>query len=327
MFTQDFFFEGVDWMELYRLNPDPLFAPRELRLGMSPLPHFSGRIGLAYWLGSPLPLPAIPLAFLGSPVTDIFPATLPEDGAAAPDLLRSAEETARDQGAWAVIVKDLPAGHFLEQALRQRGFASLRHEPIWYCRIPASLTVFLAGLSKGRRRGIEARLRKFRDQVQVRPAGEADLDFVKKSYDALWRRSSMRLEQLPRGFFRAALSHPACTILLFEREEEPFAFVLLWKKGDIWFDKYIGTDASVFREVSFYSMSILHLLAIAPGHGIRWYVAGQGSGKDKAGLGFQRLPVNLWIKPLAARFIAPYVVRRFCRMHNQRVYPEQGGAA
>ena len=187
-------------------------------------------------------------------------------------------------------------------------------------RSPKAFTAFLAGLSKGRRRGLEGSLRKFSKHVSVRPAREADLDFVKNSYDTIWRRSDMRLEQLPRGFFGAALCNPACTILLYEKNNTPFAFQMLWQKNDVWFDKYIGTDTAVFREYSFYSMSMLHVLDIARDRGINWYVAGQGSGKDKAALGFKRLDVNLWIKPLVLKHISPYLMRRFSRLHNKRIY-------
>jgi hypothetical protein len=319
------FFEGNDLMGLYRLNPDPLFAPGDLRVGGHQVPLFSGKIRLSFWLGSPLPLPSIPVSFMGSPVTDIFPSTIPEDASAAPDILRCVENGAVRDGSWAIIVKDLPSGHFLEQALSRAGFISIIHEPIWYCQVPESLTAFYAGLSKGRRRGLEGRLRKFNKHVRVRPAQDTDLDFVKNSYDTLWLRSNMRLEKLPRSFFSAALFHPACKTLIFEKNSKPFAFQLLWQKDDIWFDKYIGTDAAVYREYSFYSMSMLHLINIAPACGIKWYIAGQGSGKDKAGLGFKRFDVNLWIKPLALKLISPYLVRRFSQMHNKRIYADEGG--
>jgi hypothetical protein len=319
------FFEGNELMELYRLNPDPLFAPRELRAGDQQVPFFNGKIRLSFWLGSPLPLPSIPVSFLGSPVTDVFPSTIPEHVSGAPDIIRCVENAAVTSGSWAIIVKDLPAGHFLEQALSKTGFIPVIHEPIWYCQAPESLDAFLAGLSKGRRRGLEGRLRKFSKDVRVRPALVSDLDFVKNSYDTVWQRSDMRLEKLPRSFFGAALYHPACKIFIFEKDGAPFSFQLLWQKGDIWFDKYIGTDAAVYREYSFYSMSMLHLLDIASSCGIKWYVAGQGSGKDKAGLGFKRLSVNLWIKPLVLKRISPTVMRRFSQMHNKRIYTEEGG--
>jgi Acetyltransferase (GNAT) domain len=325
MITPGSFFEGNDLMELYRLNPDPLFAPRDLRAGEHQVPLFSGKIRLSFWIGSLLPLPSVPVSFMGSPVTDLFPATIPEEASAASDIIRCAEQAAIRDGSWAVIVKDLPAGHFLEQALSREGFIPIAHEPIWYCKAPASLDAFLAGLSKGRRRGLEGSLRKFSKQVRVRPAQEADLDFVKKSYDTLWSRATMRLEQLPRSFFAAALFHPACNILIFEANGAPFAFDLLWQKDDIWFDKYIGTDAAVYKEYSFYSMSMLYLIDIAPSRGIKWYVAGQGSGKDKEGLGFKHLDVNLWIKPLVLKRISPHVVRRFSQLHNTRVYTKEGG--
>jgi Acetyltransferase (GNAT) domain len=318
-------FEGSDLMELYQLNPDPLFAPRNLRIGEQSVPLFQGRIRLSSWVGSPVPLPLIPVCFLGSPVTDVFPATMTEDGSTASDTIRFVEEAAVRDGSWAIIVKDLPAGHFLEQTLFKAGFQSTIHEPVWYCQAPESLTVFLSGLSRGRRRGLEGSLRKFRKHVSVRPARDADLDFVKNSYDTLWQRSDMRLEQLPRRFFAAALSHPSCLIYIFEANGTSFAFDLLWQKEDIWFDKYIGTDTTAYREYSFYSMSMLHMLDIASARGIKWYVAGQGSGKDKAGLGFKRLNVNLWIKPLVLRLFSPYLMKRFSQFHNTRIYTNEGG--
>jgi hypothetical protein len=316
------FFEGNDLMELYTLNPDPLFVPGDLRVEGHQVPLFNGKIRLSFWLGSPVPLPAIPVSFMGSPVTDVFPPVMPEDVSAAPDIIRSVENAAVRGGSWVIIVKDLPAGHFLEQALSQAGFIPIIHDPIWYCQVPESLTAFLAGLSKGRRRGLQGHLRKFNKHVRIRPAQDTDLDFVKNSYDTLWLRSNMQLEKLPRSFFGAALLHPACKISIFERNGAPFAFQLLWQKDDIWFDKYIGTDAAVYRQFSFYSMSMLHLLNIAPAIGIKWYIAGQGAGKEKAGLGFKRLNVNLWIKPLALKLISPYLVRRFSKVHNKRIYTE-----
>ncbi len=317
------FFEGDDWLELYRLNPDPLFAPEDLRVGGHHVPLFNGKIQLSFWLGSSLPLPAIPVSFMGSPVTDLFPSTIPEDACAAADIITGVEHAAVRSGSWAIIVKDLPAGHFLEQALSKAGFISIAHEPIWYGQVPDSLTAFLSGLSKGRRRGLEGRLRKFNKHVRIRPARDADLDFIKKSYDRLWRRSHMRLEHLTRIFFSAVLNHPACKILIFEKSGIPFAFQLIWQKDDVWFDKYIGTDAALYREYSFYSMSMLHLIDLAPACGIKWYIAGQGSGKDKAGIGFNHLKVNLWIKPLALKLVAPYLMKRFAQMHNKRIYSDE----
>ena len=134
----------------------------------------------------------------------------------------------------------------------------------------------------------------------------------------------MRLEKLPQAFFSAALRHPACRILIFEHSGLPFAFQMLWQKDGVWYDKYIGTDDRLSREYSFYSMSMLSVLEAAAAQGARWYVAGQGSGKDKAGLGFDMLRVNLWIKPLVLKGIAPYLLKRFSRMHNRRIYREPG---
>jgi len=319
------FFEGDDWLELYRQNPDPMFAPRDLRIGHQHVHLFNGKIQLSSWLGFPLPLPLIRVSFMGSPVTDLFPSIMSVSVPEAADMIRCVENAAVGDSAWAIIVKDLPAGHFLEQALSGAGFISITHEPIWYCRVPESLDAFFAGLTKGKmRRSLKGHLRKFNEHVGVRPARDTDLDFVNKSYGAVWQRADMRLEKLTGSFFHATLSHPACRIVIFEKEGTPFAFQMIWQKNDVWFDKYIGTDASVYREYSFFSMRILHFLDIAPSHGIKWYVAGQGSGKDKAGLGFKHIDVNLWVKPLALRFISPYLMKRFAQMHNKRIYSATG---
>ncbi len=74
-------------------------------------------------------------------------------------------------------------------------------------------------------------------------------------------------------------------------------------------------------------MSMLHLLKEAAARGIRWYVAGQGLGKDKAWLGFEMIKVNLWIKPLTLTRVAPYLLARFARLHDTRIYAEAGEGA
>ena len=315
------FFEGNDWLELYRRNPDPLFAPRDLRVGDQHVQLFSGKIQLSSWLGFRLPLPLIPVSFMGSPVTDLFPSTMSDSGSEPDDMVRCAENAAVGDGSLAIIVKDLPAGHFLEQALSRAGFISITHEPIWYCRVPDSLDAFFAGLTKGKmRRSLRGHLRKFNKHVRVRPARDSDLDFMNNSYRTVWHRADMRLEQLTGSFFRATLSHPACRIVIFEKEGTPFAFQMIWQKNDVWFDKYIGTDTSVYREYSFFSMRILYFLDIAHSLGIKWFIAGQGSGKDKAGLGFKSINVNLWVKPLSLKLISPYLMKRFAQIHNKRIY-------
>ncbi len=324
--TSDLFFEGGELLDLYQQNPDPLFPSAPVRAGGTPVPAFSGTIALSSWLETMLPLPSIPVSFIGSPVTDLFPAVVRESSSLS-GLVRAMECTARAAGSWAVIVKDLPAGHLLEHPLRQQGFVPIPHDPIWYCAVPTDLDALLRTLSKGRRRGLESRIRKFKRNVQVRPAEEADIAFVAHSYNRLRSRAGMRLEQLTPAFFSAAIRHPACRMLLYEFLGLPFAFQMLWQKDNILFDKYIGMDNVISHEYSFYSMSMLHTMEAAAGRGIRWYVAGQGSGKDKAGLGFEMIRVNLWIKPLVLKRIAPYLLNRFSRMHDARIYAEQEESA
>ncbi len=319
----DIFFEGNDLLELYRQSPDPLFPAATVQAGDQWYSAFHGRIPLSSWLGSRLPLPSIPVSFIGSPVTDLFPAVIRDDPAAL-DLVRAMDHAATAAGSWAVVVKDLPAGHFLEQPLAQEGFVPIDHDPVWYRKVPEEPDGLLQNLSKGRRRGLEGRIKKFNREVRIRTAEQEDIGFVMKSYEKLWCRSGMRLEKLTPAFFSAALKHPACRILIFLHNGAPFAFQMLWQKDRVLFDKYIGTDDRISRQFSFYSMSILHVLNEAATQGINWYVAGQGSGKDKAGLGFEKIKVNLWVKPLALRRISPYLLARFSRMHRRRIYTETG---
>ncbi len=317
------FFEGNDLLELYQRNPDPFFPATEVRVGDQVLHAFHGRIPLGSWLGTWLPLPSIPVLFMGSPVTDLFPAIISSNTATL-DMVEAVERAGERFGSWAVIVKDLPVGHPLERPLAQRHFVPIAHDPIWYREVPKDLDDVLRHLSRGRRRGLDGRIRNFSRDVHVRQARQEDLPFVQESYDCLRSSAAMRLERLSPAFFSAALGYPACRLLIFEREGTPFAFQMLWQKNPVWFDKYIGTDGRTSREYSFYSMSMLHLLREASAQGIRWYVAGQGSGKDKAWLGFEMIKVNLWIKPLALRWIAPYLLARFSRLHETKIYSEAG---
>ncbi len=312
-------FEGTEMLELYQQNPDPLFPARWVGESSGEIPAFHGRIPLSSWLGVPFPLPSFPVSFMGSPVTDLFPAVA-NNGPAASDLVKAMEHAAAADRSWVVIVKDLPVGHFLEPGLRDRGFVPINHDPIWYRAVPDSLDDLLRTLSKGRRRGLEGRIRKFKRDVRVRTAELGDIDFIGHCYEKIWSRAGMRLEKLTTGFFSAAIRHPACRLLVFEQGNLPFAFQMLWQKDGVLFDKYIGSDDLISREYSFYSMSMLHVLEEAAARGIAWYVAGQGSGKDKAGLGFEMIRVNLWIKPLVLRWIAPHLLGRFSRMHVSRIY-------
>lgn len=318
----EYFYEGEDWLNIYKTNPDPSFVHIDLELRDKHIPLFCGRIPLNFWLGISAPLPSIPVTFWGSPVTDLFPFKCDNalDKGIVPDIVNGVVDAALHNRSWAAVVKDLPAGHLLEQSLSGAGFIPVDHDPIWYMPVPDSLQTYLQGLSTGRKRGIEGRWRRFRQNVTTRPATKNDIDFIKYSYETVWVRSKMRLERLTSGFFSNSLLHPNCSIFIFERDKTPFAFAMLWQYKDIWFDKYIGTDNAIYKEVSFYSMSILHLLDIAPYHGIKWYVAGQGTGQEKAGLGFSSIPVKLWIKPLLLDFIASPLISRFMRAHNKRIY-------
>lgn len=321
----EYFFEGADWLGIYKKSPDPSFSTLDLEIRGQEIPLFYGKIPLSFWLNIQAPLLSIPVAFWGSPVTDLFP----RNGsifsrAMANDIISGVADAAIQKRLWAIIVKDLPEGHYLEQPLAESGFISINHDPIWYMPIPHTLQTYLNGLSKGRRRGLEGRWKKFKQQVVVRSAIKEDLDFIRVSYKKVWMRSKMRLERLSADFFSNCLLHPDCRILIFERDKAPFAFVMLWQKDDIWFDKYIGTDDVIYKDVSFYSVSILYLLDIAPHYGIKWYVAGQGAGEEKAGLGFASIGVNLWVKPLLFNFIATPVIKRFMQAHNKRIYTDKG---
>lgn len=314
-------FEGEDWVNLYKTNPDPDFLPVDFTVNNHEVPLFHGKISLSFWLNLPLPLPSISITFCGSPVTDIFPGgecAFQDNEETA--IIKPLLEQAAKNKSWAVVVKDLPVGHPLEKPLSDNNFIPVHHDPIWFTPVCSDIQTFLKRLSKGRRRGLEGRWKKFAERVKARPAVKDDVGFIKKSYDAVRRRSNMQLEELSAGFFAACLAHPSCRIFIFEKNETPFAFIMLWQKDNIWFDKYMGTDDSVYREVSFYTMSILYLLKIAPDYGIQWYVAGQGAGKDKEGLGLEQIPVRLWIKPLVFGSLVSPLLKRFMKAHQERVY-------
>lgn len=315
-------FEGGDWMRLYEAHPDPDFLPAYFRINNIDIPLFHGKISLAFWLNLFLPLPRIRMTFCGSPVTDLFPggeyAFQDEEGTV---IIKTLLEKAAKNKSWAVVVKDLPAGHPLEKPLLENNFLPVHHDPIWFAPVYGDMQTFLQKLSKGRRRGLEGRWKKFSELVEARPASAGDAPFIKKSYDNVRRRSDMQLEELSADFFAACLAHPSCKIFVFEKDEKPFAFIMLWQKGDIWFDKYMGTDDSVYRQVSFYSMSMLYVLQRAHDSGIRWYVAGQSAGKDKDGLGLEQIPVRLWIKPLVFGPLISPLLKRFMKAHRERVYP------
>lgn len=310
------YYEGDDWTALYDDNPDPGYISERIESGGVTLPLFHGRISLSFWLKAPFPLPSIPVSFWGSPVTDLFPFC----GGPFEDCVKLAVSRARKKKSWALIVKDLLSGDPLEDSLSKEGFVPVENDPVWYMPVYKDLNEFLKSLSKGRRKGLEGRWKRFTREVSVRQALEADLFFIKKSYDNVRARSEMRLESLTADFFSAALKKPSCRIFIFEKESVPFAFIMLWKKDGVWFDKYMGTDDTVYREVSFYSMSILHLMGMAPAHGIKIYMAGQGCGKDKEGLGFSKIGVRLWIKPLILNPVLTPIIKRFMKVHNKRVF-------
>ncbi|MBI5587894.1 MAG: GNAT family N-acetyltransferase [Deltaproteobacteria bacterium] len=310
-------FEGPEWMELYRRNPDPSFPVDEESAGA---PLFHGRISLSFWLKTPFPLPSAPVSFAGSPVTDLFPPSGALSHGHGKALVGEAVKRSLKKRSWALVVKDLPKGDPLEEHLGDEGFVPVENDPIWHTAVCGDLKEFLGRLSKGRRRGLEGRWKRFKKEVSVRAASPSDTDFIKKSYDNVRNRSEMRLEELSRGFFSSALTHPSCRVFMFEKDDRPFAFVMLWQKGSTWFDKYMGTDESVYREVSFYSMSILHLLSIAPEYGVTHYVAGQGCGKDKEGLGLERVDVRLWVKPLVLGFVLAPLLKRFMKIHGERIH-------
>ncbi len=316
-------FEGVDWIELYSRNSDPFFVPEKVEINGHILPLFHGKISLSFWLKTTIPLPSIAVTFWGSPITDLFPLRnkILNDSDEA-EAVETVIQKAVERKSWAVVVKDLPIGDPLEKTLMESGFIPVEHDPVWYMPVHKDLQTCLNGLSKGRRRGIEGRWKKFNKLVSVRTAVMNDAEFIKNSYDMIWQKSDMRLEKLTKGFFAEALAHPSSKVFIFERDGMPFGFIMLWQNGSIWFDKYMGTDSSIYREVSFYSMSILYLLKIAPSYGVNLYVAGQGCGKDKEGLGFKPIYVRLWIKPLFLTHILSPMLKRFIKVHSNRIFAD-----
>lgn len=314
-------YEGEDWIELYKKNPDPMFVSDNLRIKEYELPFFHGKVSLSFWLKSLIPLPSIPITFCGSPITDLFPLIKwPSNDNDGADIIKTLVQRAVQNNSLAIVIKDLPLGDPLEKSLIEEGFIPINHDPVWYTPVYSDLQIFLNTLSKGRRRGLEGRWKRFNQCVKVRPAVLDDLKFIKKGYDTVWQRSGMRLEKLTEGFFKEAILHPSSNIFIFEKDKMPFGFVMLWQKDNVWFDKYMGTDDSIYRDVSFYSMSMLYLLKIAPSYGVNLYVAGQGCGIEKEGLGFKRIDVKLWIRPLLSRFILLPALKWFIRAHNKRIY-------
>jgi hypothetical protein len=321
-YSRDLFYEGDEWADLYFKAPDPLFRPEAVFTGERMTHVFHGRVPLSSWLNAPIPF-SISITFWGNPVTDLFPPLKADMDSAG--LIKAVIDSAKGHGARALIVKDLPDGDPLERVLAGHGFTSVENDPVWHIDVPEDLGSYLKRLSKGRRRGLEGSWKKFSQSVAVRPGTEMDTPFMKKGYDNVRRRSGMRLEELGEEFFSAAIKHPSTDIFIFEKDNSPLGFTMLWRKSDVWFDKYIGTDESVYREVSFYSMSFLFLLDLASKRGIRKYVAGQGCGKEKDGLGFERIGVRLWIKPLVLGFLLSPFMSRFTSAHGKRVYGEPGG--
>ncbi|WP_162264077.1 GNAT family N-acetyltransferase [Legionella steigerwaltii] len=226
---------------------------------------------------------------------------------------------AKSQNASVIAVKDLPCGHFLEGSLIKREFIPIEHDPIWYCKVPTSLDGYIKTLSKGRSRGLKNRWNRFQKFVQVREATKDDISFIMTAYNYTWQKSVLKLEKLTIDFYMAALLNQQCKIFIYEHDNTPFAFTLLYLKDRIIFDKYIGIIPAIGHKFSLYSMSILYLLDWAHKEGFQWYIAGQGGGKSKRSLGFSVIPCKIWAKPLKFTRVLMFFANRIINIHSNRI--------
>ncbi|MCW8409213.1 DUF2156 domain-containing protein [Legionella sp. PATHC035] len=312
------FFEGRDWLSLYLKHPDPQFLPQEINLEDNSSTYvFLGKVNLSNLLETSIPLPSLSVLFWGNPITDLFPACNSTNEIEM--QIEKVFNLAKSQNVSAIAVKDLPDGHFLEESLIKREFIPIEHDPIWYYKVPMSLDEFFFTLSKGRRRGLKNRWMRFQKMVQVREATPNDISFIMTAYEHTWQKAVLKLEKLTIDFYLAALRNEHCKIFIYEHNNTPFAFTLLYLKDQMIFDKYIGSIPALAYQFSFYSMSMLYILDWAKKQGFQWYVAGQGSGESKRALGFSAIPCKIWTKPLKLTRVLMLLSNRIIKTHSKRI--------
>jgi len=228
-----------------------------------------------------------------------------ERGRIVSAILRRMEQLARKNRAPIVAFKDFdPAYRDTLDGLRRSGFTRFDSLPTTELSVAfGDFEGYLKTLSGASRYDLRRKFKKIDSSplvtTEIVDSIEGDtLKDVYRLYLNLINKHDMNFELLPIEFFsRISKNMPGRTkFFLYRAEGRLAAFVMCLVSKDMLIDYYVGLDYSVAHKYHLYFLKFRDVLNWCIKHGVRTYEMGITSYEPKKRLGFDLVPLYLYVK-------------------------------
>ena len=220
-------------------------------------------------------------------------------------VLRRMEQVARKERAAIIAFKDFPREYTpMLDPLQHEGFSKFDGLPtnemnVWF----RDFEEYLGTLSAASRYDLRRKFRKVDGQVKfhleiVDALDDRTLHEVYRLYLEIVDRHDMGFEMLPPAFFRnVAKNMPGRTkYFLWKLDGKLAAFLLCLVSDEMLIDYYVGLDYSVAHKYHLYFVKFRDVLNWCIKHGIKRYEMGITGYEPKRRLGFEFIPLYLYVK-------------------------------
>ena len=240
--------------------------------------------------------------FGGTTVTEYFPSPRSAD----PDaIVAAALERMRSESAAFVILKDIPrdspllsaeeneAAADLREACRRAGFVIVAGQALAYVPVDStSEDVYLAGLSRARRKDLRRKLRD-RSSLEIEELATGDRAFDDEAfvedlvhlYRNVYEQSLIHFDELTSPFLKEVFRARGGTVFVYRQHGELIGYNLCFVHRDRLVDKYVGFAYPQARAANLYFVSWFHNLEWARRRRLTAYVAGWTDPEVKRSLG------------------------------------------
>ncbi|MFH0790167.1 MAG: GNAT family N-acetyltransferase [Candidatus Omnitrophota bacterium] len=268
----------------------------------------------------------IKLLFLGSPLTEEFPAGISRDEDFKTLIDNTLENISKFCGTkkirgflfYNLSEKNMP----LIEYLKQKHFIKMESLPNTLLEIKAdSIETYINGLSKNTRKDLKRKLKKSSNEARLTTESRENIDDISGEIYQLYLNnlndSHVRFEVLTPEFFKNICKNMpgiARFFITYDRDKI-VAFNLCLAKDNLCIDKFIGFDSALSHKYHLYFTTFCHNIAWCMDNGFRFYQLGVTDYHPKLRLGARLVPLYIYAKAvnpllnffikLTAKFIEP----------------------
>ncbi len=244
-----------------------------------------------------------------------------EPGMTIKAIYKAMEQIARQEKADIIAFKDFSLSYrkVLDKCLDE-GFFRIDSLPSTDMDIHfASFDEYLKTLSSVSRSGLKRKFKKIDGKVKIdleitNKLEDSSLGEVYSLYLQTYQRQEMGLEKLTRDFFKNISKNMSdeTRFFLWRIDKRIVAFAFCLVSGDYFIDYYLGFDYSVAHQYHLYFVRFRGLMNWCIENKIRKYEMGATGYEPKRRLGFNFIPLYIYVKH-RNKFFNP-VFKIFCRI-------------